>query len=249
MNIQLPPEGSSIYLWMYNQGLKHIEWTDIIQAVAASTHRLREKDAANYWRGWYKSDLYKGDRKVSIINPPTKQVKPFYDMSYDMYPEHPYINQPEIENRYVPCGDEGNPLIKWSHGCLSMSDAKAFNGCKYIGENLKGCKHIVIDIDGDHNGNEDDTVAKAFNHFRSQTHCLIKPDKKQLSYHLTFKVDKVIPTMHFPLAHVDICGNKMNQIRYFKNKKWNGIKPIEMNNNIWKQIQDIIKELEKNNGN
>lgn len=247
--LDIPNAGCSIYLWMFKCGLKHIQWDEIVNALAKTTHKIREKDAANYWRGWYKSDLYNGGmHTVSILNIKNDtNIKPFYETKYSDYPQHPFLDQPEITNRYVPCNEQGIPLIKWSNGCLSLSDAKAFRHQKYIGENLKGTKYIVLDIDGDHGDCVWKDSIKAFNAYRYSTHTLVKPqqDNKVISYHLTFKVDRVIPTMHFPNAHVDIIGNKCNSIRYFKNKKWNGLEPLQMTDDIWETIKLRIKGLEE----
>lgn len=245
---ELPAIGESIYFWMWRQGLKHIPWQDIVSAIAKSEHRIRPKDSANYWRGYYKSDLYTGQYNVSMINPGNDiTIRPYDTMAYHDYPSHPYINMPEIDNRYVPCNKDGIPLIKWSEGCYTKSDAESFWNAKYIGENLKGCKHIVFDIDGDHNGNLFTDTIEMFKPFIATTHAMIKPtsDRSITSYHLTFRVDRIIPTMHFSKAHVDIIGNKMNSIRYFKNKIWNKVEPIVMTDDIWETLKQKILWLEK----
>lgn len=244
----LPATGQSIYFWMFRQGLKHIPWDEIVQAIASSKHMIREKDRANYWRGYYKSDLYTGKHNVSMLNPGQEQkIRPFDTMKYSEYPIHPYLNQPEIDNRYVPCNNQGIPLIKWSKGCYPKADALAWPGCVYLGENLKGTKLIVIDIDGDHNNQLWTKTIKAFEPYRLLTHTLTKPtsDNSITSYHLTFSVDRIIPTMHFTNAHIDIIGNKMNSIRYFKNKQWNNIAPLQMTDEIWEGIKNRIKVLEE----
>lgn len=243
--MNVPKDGSSIYFWMFHQGLKHIQLEDIIQELAHTKHLVRAKDIANYWRGWYKSDLYTGEHKVSLLTTPPEKPKPFKTLAYSDYPIHPFINKPEILERYVPCTDKGMPLIKWSNGCYNKEDALAFNGCKCLGENLKGCKHIVIDIDGDHGDTIHNNTINAFKEFINYTHTLIKPDyDKPISFHLTFKVDRVIPTLHFTNAHIDIIGNKKNSIRYFKNKEWNNIEPMQMTDKIWTIIKEKIKRLE-----
>ena len=61
------------------------------------------------------------------------------------------------------------------------------------------------------------------------------------SFHLTFAVDRVIPTMHFSKAHMDIVGNKENSLRYLKNKIWNGIEPLPMNEAIWDDIKSYVE--------
>lgn len=147
-------------------------------------------------------------------------------------------------NRFVPCNKDGIPIIKWSNGCYNLNDANALVHSKYIGENLKGCPFIVIDIDGDHGDKINQEVIDCFWDYAYITHTLAKLiNGKPVSYHLTFLVDKVIPTMHFHKACVDIIGNNSNGIRYFKDKLWNNKPPLRMDALIWKEICTKIKIL------
>lgn len=249
------PNGS-IYHWMYKQGLKHVDLTDIEIAVKALGIGIREKDYANYWNGYYNSDLYKSDifmLKRGNSQLVSSSVK-FFDAPYSSYPEHPYLDMPEIENRWVPCNGNNKPMIQWSQGCMTLADAKAKVGQVYLGENLKGCKFIVIDCDGDHDeGRFDWDTIEFLWKFSKVTHCLMKPKmirdykgapniNRPASFHITFAVDRIIPTMHFPYAHIDIVGNEKNSLRYIKNKIWNGLNPIPMTDEIWGQLQQYIKQ-------
>ena len=246
--IQLP-EGS-IYFWMYTQGLKHVPLSDIVLACQMAGVEIRQKDEQNYWNGWYRSDMYSGPRRSALeFGSVHAAGKNYFQLEYRDYPVHPYLGQPDPANRFVPCDKDNRPLIKWSSGCLEMDDARAYKDAVYLGENLKGCKFIVVDCDGDHGDELDLDTIRFLSQFR--THRLSKPgdentvDGMPVSFHLTFRVDRVIPTMHFPKAHVDIVGNRHNSLRYFKNKEWNGVEPIDMTDEIWDEIKSYIRTREE----
>lgn len=263
------PEGS-IYFWMYTQGLKHIPFDDIISACLRSGKIIRKKDEENYWSGYYNSDLYRRDESGKIVSSilsindrfPRSSMTCF-EMEWDEYPDHPYSGQPEIPNRWVPCTSDGKPLIKWGEGCLLRSEAEAYRNYGSIAENLKGCQHIVIDFDGDHDPKHlDIELASYANRLAERNHALMKPKVvseysgyegmrladdmhlKPVSLHITFAVDKVIPTMHFSKAHIDIIGNQKNSIRYYKNKVWNGIQAQPMDDYMWKSLMSYIRSKE-----
>ena len=241
------PEGS-VYLWCYSQGLKHNNLIDIQDRVTKAGKVLRQKDIDNYWRGWYKREL--SANTISMTTPNTSIRK------YEDFPDHPYINLPEVEDRWVPCSAEGRPLISWSKGCMSKIDAECYPRSCTLAENVKGTKFIVIDCDGDHSDDELDCETIEFlSQYTSMTHTLSKPKYvweyeldhpsdlalEHASFHLTFRVDKIIPTMHFSNCHIDIIGNQRNSIRYLKNKEWNGKKPALMTPDIWNEIMDYIR--------
>lgn len=250
------PNGS-IYFWMYTQGLKHVPTQDIVDACATAGTSIRKKDWDNYYNGFYRSDLRDAyDKNVFVLSRALREPASslnYFDMAYHDYPDHPYLGMPEIENRFVPCSSHNKPMIKWGEGCMSKEDAQAYVKQRYLAENLKGCKFIVVDCDGDHDEVLDMEAISFFSSFIHQTHTLMKPKhiyeykgyedtgiEQCASFHLTFAVDKVIPTMHFPYAHIDIVGNKMNSLRYFKNKVWNNLPPLQMNDEIWEKIKSFI---------
>ena len=239
------PDGS-IYFWMYNQGLKQIPINLIEEECFKNNIHIRKKDYQNYWNGFHNSQLYHGSYKNSMLTAPLERtVNNYMNMSYSDYPEHPYMNMPEIENRFVPCSIEGKPIIKWSNGCMTSADAMAMLQCQTLAENTKGTKFIIFDIDGDHGGMLHKRTYEMFHDYVDKTHCLIKPGYKvPVSYHLTFSVDRIIPTIHRSKAHIDIVGNKMNSLRYFKNKIWNNVNPIPMTDTIWEDFKSRIKILE-----
>lgn len=252
------PDGS-IYFWMYTQGLKHMDIDDVTDALMAAGKNIRNKDLKNYWNGWYNAELYRGSQSVLEI--------PAHDRCRRMlewveYPEHPYLYKPTIENRWVPCC-QGRPLIKWSHGCMPRSEAEAWHGADGLAENLKGCGHIVVDFDGDHDPENLDMDCIILGNMMAQSHSArVKPLKVRevpgyasfngtrlgemaVSLHVEFLVDRVVPSMHFAEAHIDILGNQRNQIRYFKNKIWNGIQPDHMDSGTWRNLMNYIDGKER----
>lgn len=246
------PDGS-IYFEMYKWGLKHVPIEEIEDACRMAGKEIRQKDYENYRNGWYRSDLYgRSDSlfDLTLQHRPQAASKNYFEKDYHDYPEHPYSDMgDEILNRYIPCNAANKPMIKWGNGCMTKEDAEAMPGQVYLAENLKGCKFIVIDCDGDHDPNKLDFESMKFlNPYRKITHALSKPKmwcSIPTSFHLTFAVDRVIPTMHFNKAHIDICGNKENQLRYFKTKIWNHLDPIPMTDEIWASIREYIRKREE----
>lgn len=253
------PDGS-IYFWMYTQGLKQVDLGEIEAMCSMHGKDIRQKDYDNYWRGWYKSDLYRTDNWESIFKfhrwmdaPSSTLMK---DCAYHEFPINPYHH--DIEERWVPCNKDNKPMIKWGQGCMGYTDAMSYPNQVYLAENLKGCNRIVIDCDGDHEEKLDLETVLFLWRLSSMTHTLMKPKKVKeyegygnfdldmpASFHLTFEVDRVVPTMHFPCAHIDIVGNRRNSLRYLKNKEWNGIQPAKMTDGIWHQIQNYINYRER----
>ena len=242
----------SIYHIMYSWGLKHISIEEIEAECAAVGKDIRPKDYQNYWNGYHRSDLYRGPGSEDIFKLSRRVPKEvgsssqFFDLDYWQYPVHPYDSGiPEVQNRWVPCNKDNKPMIRWGEGCMSLADAVAYKDQVYLAENLKGTRFIVIDCDGNHGDEIDMETVYFLNRWRGHTHCLVKPECENegvpLSFHLTFKVDRIIPTMHFPYAHIDIVGNRRNSLRYWKNKEWNHMEPIEMSGARWTELQDYLK--------
>ena len=254
-----PPSGQSVYLWMYRKGLAMAPLNEVTAAAILAGHTLRGKDVRNYWNGWYRRLLYGSAPVGSLLT--TQQGRA--PLAYDDYPEHPFLGLPEIANRWVPCNRDNRPMIKWGRGCMTLTDARSMSGCEYVAENLRGTRLMVIDVDGDHGGALDVDALRFFARWRDETCC---HDKRRLvldateeeqydlstmalptSYHLTFYTDRVIPTMHFPAAHVDVIGNQRNSLRYFKDKLWNGIPPMPMTAETWDDIFDWIERRQNGN--
>ena len=211
------PSGS-IYMWMYQMGLRHVDFTELRCAISAAGKIIRKKDEQNYWNGWYNSDLYHSPAAEDIWLLRRKRFDhsspdEFFTRSYNEYDPHPYNGMAEVEERWVPCSAGNKPLIKWSSGCLSIADAKAYTNSVYLGENLKGTNMIVIDCDGDHGDKLDLETIMFLRRWADKTHCLDKPKRIEeyegyedtglkipASFHLTFTVDKIIPLLVLPIA-------------------------------------------------
>lgn len=254
----VPGPNESIYLWMYRQGLRQRPLDEVVMDLVLNGHDIRAKDVRNYWNGWYRHNLYHGEGRAMMA--PEQLIKPG-PLRYSDYPKHPFLGKPEFLNCFVPCNADNKPMIKWGNGTISLSDAKAWPGCAYLAENMRGAQRIVIDVDGDHGDDLDLGAIAFFARYMDRTCCHSKPEMVfdwtvehggewvgdlavadlPVSYHLTFGVDRVIPTMHFPKAHVDIVGNRVNSLRYFKNKEYNGLPPLMMDDAIWDEIMGFIE--------
>lgn len=235
------PDGS-IYLWMYRQGLKHVDVDKLVDALRLAGKDIRKKDMENYWNGYYNSSMYSGPGARSILDLTSYSSRENkVSCNLNDYPLNPFDGKPEPSNRFVPCCD-GKPLIRWSQGCMTKTDALAMSNCNGLAENLKGCHRIIIDFDGDHDKDKlDYGCINLGNDLACSTSAWLKPvytdyGHMSVSLHVEFWTDRVIPTMHFPQAKIDIIGNEKNSIRYFKNKIWNGIEPAILDESTWLRI-------------
>jgi len=239
-----PVPTDSIYIWMFRQGRHGVDIDTVLAALAAAKKEIRAKDMENYWNGWHRYQLYSGD--IWFDMPECR--KPNTLPEFDEFPLHPWTGIPEVANRYVPCNADNRPMIKWGNGCMDKTSAETFDGQVYLAENLKGTRFIVLDIDGNHGDGNMDTV-KYFDPWRKFTHAMVKPncskDGYPLSFHLTFHCSRVIPTMHFNEARLDIIGNKENSLRYFKNKEWNGKEPATMTPALWTELKNFIERSKR----
>lgn len=245
------PQGS-IYLWMYRQGLKGVPLDDILTACQRCGKQVRKKDVDNYNNGLRNHrDLAYSPLEFRYV----PSEKEYFKLNYSDYPI--MYEMSDVDKRWVPCSKENKPMIKWGQGCMSRSLAESTRGCEYLAENLLGTNMIVIDCDGDHDNNLDLETIEFLWQFSSITNVLRKPKDcvdygctitefldRPASFHLTFTVDRIIPTMHFPSAHIDIIGNKKNSLRYFKNKRSNLIPMAPMTDSIWSMIQGYIHSRE-----
>ena len=252
MNISVDPN-ASVYFDMYRWGLKRVDLSKIEDACKTVGKFLRKKDVENYWRGYYKS-APESERNIFKLSGREHVDK--LDMPLDSWSIHPYINQPEIEDRWVPCNRDNKPMVRWGQETMSLSDAEAWPGGTYVAENLRYTRFIVIDCDGDHDENRLDfeTVGHLWK-YQEMTHTMVKPKfvweypgyedtrlEVPASFHLTFVTDRVIPTIHVPEAHVDILGNQNNQLRYLKRKLWNHRYPMMLTEEIWDDIRTYCKQ-------
>jgi len=245
----------SVYFDMYRWGLKRIPLETIEEACKIAGKILRKKDVDNYWRGYYKSNARSERDIFSLDRTGYAETIDKLDLEFSTWPTHPYIHQPEIESRWVPCNEHNKPMIKWSQGCMSLVDAQSWPHCVYIAENLLHTRFIVLDCDGDHDPSHLDMETIMFlSKYKDMTHTMIKPKmiweydgyegtglEQPASFHLTFVTDRVIPTIHCQEAHIDILGNQNNQLRYYKKKLWNGLEPIMLTEEIWDDVRRYCK--------
>lgn len=245
MRAPQPLPGGSIYIWMYKQGLRGVALEDCLDLCHASGQEVRDKDIQNWWNGHQRRDVYRTDMFNLGSLSGNRHLREGI-LAWEQYPEHPYgPDVPEIQHRWVPCNEANKPMIKWGEGCWSKVDAKTAIGSHWLAENLKGTRMIVIDFDGDHGEKVDwETVCFGLQlHELTGTHMLSRPGEiTPVSFHLTFRVDRVIPTMHFPAAHIDVVGNKENSLRYWKNKKCTGQPMRLMRPEWWEMLRDYLRK-------
>lgn len=193
-------------------------------------HDMTESQAEAYFSGFYKVNLYDKDL------PQSAEATKLED-----FPRNPFANTPTPPNRFIPCNLDNMPMIKWKKGGMTKRIAKIRLGAAYLAENLKGTNTVVIDIDGNH-GETDWEVIDFFKSYTTKTMCHHDPANKDYSsFHLTFETDRLIPTTHHPYARIDILGNANNQARYFKNKLPNGLKPMELTEEVYQEIQSYLE--------
>jgi len=258
-NDPCPAPGESIYFWMYRQGLRGIPYTIVLKEVLEHGHDVRKKDEENFKRGCHKHNMNTGD-PMGLLNIgwATDPIPDVFTTEYSDYPEHPRAGKPELEDRFIYVREDGVIPYKWGDPSNRMTWSTALSNyaCATLAENLKGTQQIVIDCDGDHGNQIDLETIEFFRKYSDITQTFTKPKQvreygvdvnftEQLdwypSFHLTFHVDRVIPTRHFIKAHVDLLGNKENQVRYFKNKFCNNLPVADMTDEIWREIMNYLE--------
>ena len=137
----------------------------------------------------------------------------------------------------------------WKHdftpNLMTRSDAEVLSPVRWVGQNMLYQTFIVMDIDGVGHGCVDEPVIQFGKLFKDRTLCYEDP-KKQGSFHLYFKTDRLVPVRHFPHAKLDLMGNAVNAAVYFKNKKGNGLPMLELNENIWNAMMAYQSKRKEN---
>lgn len=234
------PEGS-VYLWMYRQGLAMREPEEVSLDLWCAGRNVREKDWRNYLAG-----------RRNACRPRTGL--PWEERRSMKYSDYPLIREPVPERSWVPCNKDNKPMIPWGAYCMSYVDAACTLGCRYLAQNVRAQRFIVIDVDGDHDGKPDLDLLRHYWQWLWKTSAIAKPkllweygcacDECEMempaSFHLMFQVDREIPTMHFP--KVDVIGNRRNSLRYLKNKVPNNLDPIPMTDEIWRDVVEWAAE-------
>ena len=218
----------SIYFVMYRLGLKRIPLSKIMEHLERRGKQIRTKDIEQWQRGFDKSDPF------AIPNDSPKVL-----LSLD---EYPYLSGSwDPTDRYIPAIDPGHVLAKWGTQRHTKEEALSYRGVQLLGENLKGCHFIVIDVDGDHTGVPDMKVINYWESWIFRTKSLIKYDDDGIpvSFHLEFACDRMIPTMHF--NKVDLLGNANNQARWLKPNKIDNCLPRADVSEVWKDLNRYVQ--------
>ena len=235
--------GGSPYYGMYHCGYYGVPLDDCLNKCKRNGILVREKDIRSYQDGQFKrgiGNVMSGSAKPSMAD--IKFGKPFNDMELSDFPRFP-AGWNGTERRFFPCTVDNKPMQKWgwskgfSPELYVMADAKALSPCGWVGQNMLYQKFVVFDIDGRGHGVDDDEVIRFGNMFKDETFTMEDPAKPG-SFHLYFSTDRLIPVRHFPWAKLDLMGNAVNAAVYFKNKKWNGVPPMELTDEVWHAMID-----------
>jgi hypothetical protein len=236
-----PVPHGSIYIWCYTQGLRQVAWEDVVIACEQVAAPIREKDRRN-WEAGIRASLRLDSRPLTFsfsIDRPSRDRRelPIWD-------SFPSLSETgDSDTRFVPCNWENRPCVKWSQIRMGLTDACTFPGACYLAENLRGTPWMVLDFDGDHDPDDIDTGCLDVGYELMEmapTHMLYKPS--MLSFHLTYRTDREIPTFHLPHCHIDILGNNTKvsgALRYFKTKEYNQLPPASMTTDIWDRIREF----------
>lgn len=230
--------GYSIYMDCFQAGARGVDWQVIADACAKEGIIIRKKDYDNYQRGLRASNR----QRLNSLNPVVYEEgasNTFFDMDYTDYPKLPE-GWKESDVRFFPAeGSGAKPLKGWYWGThlVTREQAEAISPVGMCGENLLGTTRWVADIDIDHGDAIDYDLMNWALQFKTVTQYW---EARPTSYHLIFSTDRIIPTMHWPYAHIDGLGNKTNAARYHKDKVPHGeITP--MTPEIWEEFKRYIK--------
>ena len=235
--------GGSPYYDMFTCGWYEVPLEMCIRKCAANGISLRKKDIENYNNGLFQHGagiIIKNGQAVNIadISPGVQ----FEDIRFEDFPKFP-VGWVGSERRFFPCSKDNKPMQPWGwkkneDGSVftpelhTKADAKALSPCGWVGQNMLYQKFVVMDIDGRGHGSDDLEVIAFGDQFKDKTYTMEDPLKPG-SFHLYFKTDRIIPVKHFTWAKLDFMGNAVNAAVYLKNKKWNGMKMLELNEDIW----------------
>lgn len=265
--IQPVPTGS-IYVWCYAQGLHGVSWEELLSAIAP--YGITPRDGINHpdnkdYRNWSDGmrrylgqDFIYEPRGLSIsLMQDVISTDPRAIEDLSSYPLLDCDSTEYERTRWVPCNERNKPLVAWSKTRFSLEQARLWPGCKFLAENLKGCRWVVLDFDIDHDKDNLDWELRDFGLQMLKdfpTQALYKPD--WMGFHLTYWTDREIKTRHLPHVNMDICGNTTEtsgQLRYFKSKKANDVPQTGLlTEEIWSRLQqysltrDVIRKVKNN---
>jgi hypothetical protein len=221
-----------IGLTCYLEGVKGSMWDEVVQAALTEKIVLSKQHYEMHQRGALKHQIEA--RSTMPDYPPT----PFFESKLDDYPRHVFD---ENIVRFFPANEKGCKSMdgwRWSKYLLTKERAEIKAPTGLVGENLRSQPFICLDIDGDHGDEIDEELLEWANQFKGTTEVW---EARPTSYHIIFGVDRIIPTRHFPYAHIDILGNYTNQARFLKDKRAYGLRSC-LTESIWEEIKCYVKE-------
>lgn len=232
--------GYSIYMDCFKAGARGTPWGEIEKACSREGIVIRRKDYDNYQRGLRASNHKKMDTLSPSILYPAGASNTFFEMKYTDYPKLP-DGWKESDIRFFPAeGSGAKPLKGWRWGThlTTRQAAEAISPVGLYGENLLGCTHICLDIDGDHSDIVDEDLLRFATPWKKITEYR---EARPTSFHLIFETDRIIPIMHWSFAHMDLIGNKSNAALYFKDKQiYNHENRVHMDDELWERLKSYI---------
>lgn len=262
---EILPYGQSPYFGMFRAGRLGYSIEEVTSHCTAHGIPLRAKDIQSWQDGAFKNQVSQAMFEQQLAEKrsrPGSRLNPV-GFSVDMPANLPSIRlagQPSFdtvrltdlprlpdgwhgcERRFFPCTADNRPMMQWGWrpnfepNLMLRVDAEAISPVHWVGQNMLYQNFIVMDIDGVGHGVTDEEVIRFGTQFRNSTMTLEDP-RKPGSFHLYFMTDRLIPVKHFPHAKLDLMGNAVNAAVYFKNKKSNGIPPMELTSDIWDALQ------------
>lgn len=241
--------GGSPYNDMFKAGFSGVPLEDCVAKCYRNGIAVRPKDIKAWEDGMYK----RGEGSVDAKVPSEFKRITGYDQeqaSLNMLPMIPQCWEGP-KKRFFPCTDTNKPIGRWGWTAeytpelFLLPDARAISPCGWVGQNILYQRFIVVDIDGRGHGSDDIQTIEFGNLFKNSTFSTEDPAKPG-SFHLYFKTDRLIRTMHFMWAKIDFMGNAVNSAVYMKNKIPNNIPMMELTEEIWQMIMNYQRSRKGN---
>jgi len=263
---EILPPGQSPYFGMFRAGVLGYPIEEVTAHCTVNGIPLRAKDIQSWQDGAFKNQvrqalfeqrLADGRRRPgSHINPTDKvghvRVGNLPSLRLAGQPAFDTVRLQDLprlptgwrgcERRFFPCTSDNRPMMPWGWrpgfepNLMLRRDAEALSPVRWVGFNNLYQPMVVFDIDGVGHGTIDEQVIRFGNQFRGKT-MIVEDPKKVGSFHIYFRTDRLVPVKHFPHAKLDLMGNAVNAAVYMKDKKWDGVEPIELTPQIWDLMQ------------
>ena len=255
---EILPAGQSPYFGMFRAGRLGYTIEEVTSHCTMHGIPLRAKDIQSWQDGAFKNQVSQAifeqrlaegrQRPGSRINPTSKVGQMPINLPSLRLATQPSFDTIRLEDlpllpkgwkgcerRFFPCTPDNRPMMQWGWK-PGFEDAEALSPVRWVGFNNLYQPMVVFDIDGVGHGTIDEQVIRFGDQFRGRT-MIVEDPKKVGSFHIYFRTDRLVPVKHFPHAKLDLMGNAVNAAVYMKNKKWNGIEPIELTPQIWNLMQ------------